>query len=178
MRNFKKILLAVLALFLPLVFASVGLAEKWSQSYINSLPDSAFAAVETGADGKAVRHLPHHNLSGEVDIPHLKSALGRIHQVKWLDPANFEKAKNHLEHHYRAYKEELARVKGLKGPVNINKAPVNELKQLPHVEEKLAKAIVENRKTQGGFKTTSELNRVPGIGPKIFKEIEDLVTVD
>jgi competence ComEA-like helix-hairpin-helix protein len=174
----KRIILGVSGLFLSLFIVTVGSAEKWSQSYINSLPDSSFAAVETRADGKAVRHLPHHNSSGEVDIPHLKSALGRIHQVKWLDPTNFEKARDHLEEHYRAYKKERARAKGLESSININKASVNELMQLPHIEEKLATAIVEDRKTHGSFRTTSELNRVPGIGPNVFNEIEDLVTVD
>ena len=177
-KHSKRIILRVSGLFLPLFIVTVGSAEKWNQSYINSLPDSAFAAVETRADGKTVRHLPHHSLSGEVDIPHLKSALGRIHQVKWLDPTNFEKAKYHLEEHYRAYKKERARARGLKDPININKASANELVQLPHIEEKLATAIVEDRKTQGSFKTTSELSRVPGIGPNVFTEIEDLITVD
>jgi len=41
-------------------------AAQWTGAYINSLPDSAFAAVETTADGKQVRHLPHHNRSGRV----------------------------------------------------------------------------------------------------------------
>ncbi len=177
-KHSKRIILGVSGLFVPFFIVTVGLAERWNQSYINSLPDSAFAAVETRADGKMVRHLPHHKSSGEVDVPHLKSALGRIHQVKWLDPINFEKAKNHLEQHYRAYKKERARAKGLKSPIDINKASVDELMQLPHMEEKLATAIVEDRETQGSFRTTSELNRVPGIGPNVFNEIEDLITVD
>lgn len=138
LRNLKKIILGILGLFLPLVFVSVGLAEKWSQRYIDSLPDSAFAAVEMREDGKKVRHLPHHNHLGEIDISHLKSALGRIHQVKWIDPANFEKAKNHLDEHYQAYKQERAKAQGLKSLTNINEASINELMQLPHIGEKLA----------------------------------------
>jgi competence ComEA-like helix-hairpin-helix protein len=153
------------------------LAEKWSQRYIDSLPDSAFAAIEINKDGKKIRHLPHHNYVGEVDIPHLKSALGRIHQVKWIDPANFPKAKDHLDQHYRVYKQERAIARGLKGPININKASIKELMHLPHIGEKKAIAIIEYRKTHGSFKTTSELMRVPGIGLKILRDIEDLVSV-
>ena len=156
----------------------MGLAEKWSQRYIDGLPDSAFAVVEMREDGKKVRHLPHHLQSGEVDIPHLKSALGRIHQVKWIDPANFEKAKNHLDEHYRAYKQERAKAQGLKSLININEASTNELMQLPHIGEKLAVSIIEYRKTHGSFKTTAELSRVPGIAPEVFKDIEDLVTAE
>jgi competence ComEA-like helix-hairpin-helix protein len=161
-----------------LFIVSSALAEKWSQRYIESLPDSAFAAIEITKDGKKIRHLPHHNYVGEVDIPHLKSALGRIYQVKWIDPTNFVKAKAHLEEHYRVYKQERAKARGLKGPISINKASTDELMQLPHIGKKLAIAIIEYRKTHGDFKATSELIRVPGIGPKIVRDIEDLVTVE
>ena len=88
-----------------LFLVSTALAETWSSTYIRSLPDSAFAAVEFTQDGKKLRHLPHHQFNGKVDITHVKSALSRIHQVKWVDPANFDKAKEHLEQHYREYQE-------------------------------------------------------------------------
>ena len=153
-------------------------AEKWGHRYVASLPDSAFAAVEVSADGKKVRHLPHHNHLGEVDISHLKSALGRIHQVKWIDPANFTKAKAHLEEHYRVYKQEKAKARGLKAPVNINEASARELTQLPQVGEELAEAVFEYRKIHGRFKAASDLIRVPGISPKILKAIEDLVVTE
>ena len=161
-----------------LFVVSPALADKWSQRYIESLPDSAFAAVEITKDGKKIRHLPHHNNIGEIDIYHLKSALGRIHQVKWIVPANFTKAKDHLDQHYRVYKQERAKARGLKGPININKASINELMQLPHIAGERAQNIIEFRKKHGGFKSVGELRRVTGIGPKIFKDIEDLVTVE
>jgi len=176
-RNLRRCALVIAGTIL-LCVVRPALAEKWSQRYIESLPDSAFAAIEIAKDGKKVRHLPHHNHVGEIDIYHLKSALGRIHQVKWMDPANFAKAKNHLDQHYQDYKQERAKARGLKGPVNINKASINELIQLPNIGEKRAMAIIEYRKTHGGFKTSSELRRIPGIGPKIFADIEDLVAVE
>ncbi len=163
---------------LLLLTISPALAETWSQRYIESLPDTAFASIEVSKEGKKIRHLPHHNYVGEIDIYHLKSALGRIHQVKWIDPANFSRAKDHLEQHYKVYKQERAKDRGLKGPININKAAVEELMQLPHIGEKRAIAIIEYRKTHGGFKTISELRHVPGIGEKGFKDIEDLITVE
>jgi competence ComEA-like helix-hairpin-helix protein len=174
----EKIFLGIVGLFLVSVLISAALAETWSQRYIDSLPDSAFAVVEITQDGKKVRHLPHHNHVGEIDIPHLKSALGRIHQVKWIDPANFEKAKTQLDQHYQVYKQERAKARGLESPININKASIKELMQLPHIGEKCAMSIIEYRKTHGSFKTTSELRRIPGIGPKVFKDIEDLVTIE
>ncbi len=167
----------ILGIFLLLV-VSPALAEKWNRRYIESLPDSAFASIEITTDGKKIRHLPHHNHIGEVDIDHLKSALGRIHQVKWIDPSNFAEAKAHLEQHHQAYKEERAKARGLNGPVNLNKASINELMQLPHIGEKRAIAIIEYRKTHGGFKTTAEIMRVPGIEPKIFRDAEDLIIAE
>lgn len=176
-KSLKGYSFGIAGIFLLLI-VSPALADKWSQRYIESLPDSSFAAIEITKDGKKIRHLPHHNHVGEIDIYHLKSALGRIHQVKWADPANFPKAKDHLDQHYRAYKQERAKARGLKNPVNINKASIDELMQLPHIGEKLATAIIEYRKNHGGFKTIFELMHVPGIGKKILRDIEDLVTVE
>jgi len=167
----------IAGIFLLLV-VSPALADKWSQRYIESLPDSAFAAIEITKEGKKIRHLPHHDHVGEIDIYHLKSALGRIHQVKWIDPANFAKAKDHLDQHYQVYKQEQAKARGLKGPININNASINELIQLPHIGQKLAIAIIEYRKTHGGFRTISELMQVPGFGKKVFGDIEDLITLE
>ncbi|MBI4377856.1 MAG: ComEA family DNA-binding protein [Nitrospinae bacterium] len=173
----KWCLLGIAGLFL-LFLVSPALAEEESQRYIESFPDSAFAAIEITKDGKKIRHLPHHNHVGEVDIYHLKSALGRIHQVKWIDPTNFAKAKVHLEQHYLDYKQKRAQAFGLKSTVNINKASAQELMQLPHIGEKRAQYIIGYRKTYGDFKGVGELRLVPGIGPKIFKDVEDLVTVE
>lgn len=74
-------------------------AAKWSRHYIGQLPDSAFAAIETTPEGKKLRHLPHHDARGNLDIPHLCNALSRFDQVKWRDPANAEAARQHLRDH-------------------------------------------------------------------------------
>ena len=83
-----------------LMFASPSAdAARWNQQYIRRLPDSAFAAVETTPDGKSLRHLPHHDAHGTLDVPHLCNALVRIGQVKWHDRANAEAAGRHLAEH-------------------------------------------------------------------------------
>ncbi|MBI4573104.1 MAG: hypothetical protein HY713_07425 [candidate division NC10 bacterium] len=74
-------------------------AAKWSRQYIRQLPDSAFAAVETTPGGKKVRHLPHHDAQGNLDVPHLRNALSRLGQVKWRAPAHAEAARRHLREH-------------------------------------------------------------------------------
>jgi len=76
-------------------------AEVWPKARISRLPDSAFAVVEISADGRKVRHLPHHDETGAVDAAHLAAARARLAQVKWLDPANESVARRHLEGHLR-----------------------------------------------------------------------------
>jgi len=84
-----------------LLFGSFADAAKWTRQYVRSLPDSAFAAIEVMGDGKRVRHLPHHDANGKLDIPHLCNALSRLSQVKWHDPANAEMARQHLKEHMK-----------------------------------------------------------------------------
>jgi len=82
------------------VFASsVAFAKPWTQRYINSLPDSAFASIETTPDGKKVRHLPHHDRDGRVDLPHVRNGLSRLPQVQWVDPSHAADAREHLKKH-------------------------------------------------------------------------------
>jgi len=86
---------------LALTWCAPAAGEEWSRAYIRHLPDSAFAGVEIMPDGRKVRHLPHHDGTGAVDLAHLKAARSRLGQVKWLDAANEEKARRHLEEHWR-----------------------------------------------------------------------------
>lgn len=74
-------------------------AATWSRQYIRQLPDSAFAAIETTPEGKTLRHLPHHDADGNIDIPHLCNALSRFDQVKWRNAADAEAARRHLSAH-------------------------------------------------------------------------------
>ncbi len=88
-----------------LTLATPASAEEWNHARISRLPDSAFAAVETAPDGRKLRHLPHHDETGAVDLPHLKAATSRLGQVKWLDPANAEVTRQHLDTHWREIRE-------------------------------------------------------------------------
>jgi hypothetical protein len=63
-------------------------AAKWERAFMNDLPDSAFAWVESGGKkddtGKTVprslRHLPYKDSSGKIDLPHLRNAIARLGQ--------------------------------------------------------------------------------------------------
>lgn len=166
-----------IVLLLVLAMATSVAAQEWSRKYINSLPDSAFAALETTPDGKKLRHLPHHNHIGTLDIPHLKSARSRLKQVKWIDSANEAKARLHLEQHWQEYLAEAAKVRKSSGPLDLNRATLQELTALPRIGEKTARAIINYREANGGFSTVNELQLVREIGPKTFDAIKDLVTV-
>jgi hypothetical protein len=86
--------LGLLALSFPLAEAA-----HWSRAYIRQLPDAAFAAVETTPLGTTIRRLPHHNAQGDLDPPHLCSAIARLVHVRWIDPANAALARRHLREH-------------------------------------------------------------------------------
>jgi hypothetical protein len=90
-----------------LVATSQAAAEEWPRSRISRLPDSAFAAVETASDGRRLRHLPHHDETGALDLPHLRAPWARRNQVKWLDRATASTARRHLEAHRRAVERGL-----------------------------------------------------------------------
>lgn len=76
-------------------------AVKWSRQYVRQLPDSAFAVIETTAEGRTLRHLPHHDTDGNLDVPHLCNAVSRLDQVKWRDAAKAEAARQHLGNHLK-----------------------------------------------------------------------------
>jgi competence protein ComEA len=61
--------------------------------------------------------------------------------------------------------------------VDINTAELPELMQLPGVGPKLAKRIVESRKTAGPFAGHDDLRRVRGIGPERLKQIRPYLRV-
>jgi hypothetical protein len=94
------LVIALLLLLLP----PPARGEPWSDARIARLPDDAFAVVEVAPDGRPLRHLPHHDETGAVDLPHLRAALGRFSQVRWLDPATALAARRHLESHWQELK--------------------------------------------------------------------------
>ncbi len=88
-----------------LVFIPLEQRAEWTAAFINDLPDSSFAYIEPGGekddDGKTIprslRHFPHHDSGGAIDLPHLRNALARAPQ------SPFEgKVMSHLERHARA----------------------------------------------------------------------------
>ncbi len=56
--------------------------------------------------------------------------------------------------------------------MDINRASWPELAQLPGLGENLARRVVASRQTDGPFQRPEDLQRVPGIGPKLIERIQ------
>jgi competence protein ComEA len=62
--------------------------------------------------------------------------------------------------------------------ININKASVEELAELPRVGPALAERIVAFRQQNGPFKQPEDLKSVQGIGDKVFEQLRPKIRVD
>lgn len=65
----------------------------------------------------------------------------------------------------------------LTGVVNLNTAPAEQLSMLPGIGTAVANRIVEAR-AEKPFERTWEITRVKGVGPKLFRKLEDRLRVE
>ena len=63
------------------------------------------------------------------------------------------------------------------GRININVASVEELQTLRGIGEVKAQDIIEDREANCPFLRVEDLLLVPGIGPTILEDLQDLITV-
>jgi len=158
-----------------LVFAGSGLCQEWQPAKISLLPDSSFALVEI-EEGKKIRHCPHHDANGKLDVEQLIYVLGNFDNELWVDEANKKVAEKHLTQHYDKFMTQAMK-KELRQPININRAGLSELVTLPRVGPVLAVRIVKYRETVSSFATIEQIKRVEGIGSATFNAIKFYITV-
>ena len=65
----------------------------------------------------------------------------------------------------------------LVAPLNLNTATAEQLDRLPGIGPKMAAAILDRRQKMGGFRKVEDLMSVRGIGEKTFIKLRPLVTV-
>lgn len=65
----------------------------------------------------------------------------------------------------------------VRGPVDLNRATLQELDALPGIGPVLAGRIVAERARLGRFRSREDLFAVPGIGPKLFARLAPLVSI-
>jgi competence protein ComEA len=63
------------------------------------------------------------------------------------------------------------------GLIHLNKATTSDFDKLPGIGPTLSSRIVDWREANGGFKSVDDLRRVGGIGDKLFAGIKSLVTL-
>lgn len=77
-----------------------------------------------------------------------------------------------------SYEEEKAASEEENEKININKASVEGLQEIPGIGEVRAQAIADYREESGGFKSIEDIQEVPGIKGKTFEKIADYITVE
>ncbi len=142
---------------------------------IRLLPDSSFAGVEI-TKGKKIRHCPHHDVNGRLDVEQLIYVLGTFDNERWIDQKNREAARKHLTRHYDKFITKTEK-QGLHGPVNINHATLTQLVALPQVGPVLAVKIVAYRKSVSSFETIEQIKKVEGIGAATFNAIKYYISI-
>ena len=78
----------------------------------------------------------------------------------------------------RGKEESAASGQSAGGHVNINTADAELLQTLPGIGQAKAAALIRYRETNGNFKTTEEIMKVPGIKNAAYEQIRDLITVE
>lgn len=61
--------------------------------------------------------------------------------------------------------------------LNLNSASLSQLQLLPGIGPKMAQRIVDYRKTQGSFSSPEQVMEVKGIGPKKFEKLKAFLKV-
>lgn len=148
----------------------------WDKLKTNLLANDCFALVEI-KDGQTLRHCPHHDENGQLDMEQLIYVLGTFEQEKWLDPKNKTIAHKHLLKHYHKFmrrnKSSLA-----KTSVDLNKVSLLQLVQLPQIGPSLAVKIILFRSQNNGFKKMADIKKVSGVGQSTFNSIRYYIFVD
>jgi competence protein ComEA len=68
-------------------------------------------------------------------------------------------------------------LQGATALININTATKEQLMDLPRIGDAMSQRIIDYREKMGAFKDIKDLTNVSGIGPKMYENIKDKITV-
>lgn len=100
-------------------------------------------------------------------------SLEEVARVRGVGPALLEAIRAHSTFSGVARREPAP----ASGKVRLNTAPESLLRQLPGIGPVKARAIVEDRRRHGPYRTIEDLVRVSGIGTATVERLRDLVIV-
>lgn len=159
--------------------------REWDTAYINQLPDSAFAVIEPAyergeTEDKRCRHLPHHDSSGKIDLPHFRNALARLTQIQPVTDSIsrdelIARAKKHLCAHAKALdiQSSVCETEEAKTPCESAKESLLKQMEALQVEVKQLKELLEVQKAtvQKLTEENAELKQKLGKTKKLAKII-------
>jgi competence protein ComEA len=121
-----------------------------------------------------------------MGIHYVRSRSGR-HGV-WVEPSpsgSEEVGKamaaagtaNQAEHGRPAIPPSIARRSDVNGRLDLNRATLEQLDELPGIGAKKAQLIIDYREANNGFRAVEELLNVSGIGEKTYSDLQQYVCV-
>jgi competence protein ComEA len=176
----KRLYVALLAVFfVAAIGGGIALLILGNTSPgIEIIVPTATATPETRAYISGAVHTPGvYTISeGERLIDLLQKAGGALEDAD-LDRVNLAQWVRGQEHcHIPRFGEVLIVPASGDGRININAAPLEQLKSLPGIGDVKAEAIIDYRETNGPFLTTDELMNVDGIGTITYQNLRSLIT--
>ena len=103
--------------------------------------------------------------------------LSRYIRKRKEEKIEYEKTKQKEQDNLKKELEDYVGVDKKLEVININKAGIGELIQLPHIGPAIAQKIIEYRIENGKFKEPEDLIKVNGVGIIIFEDIKKYIIV-
>ena len=109
--------------------------------------------------------------------------MRRISKALGLDADLQKQASSLITRLYKAFTEKdmalvtdyLTQNFGKDSKINVNTAPLVELKTILRITAQEAMAVVKYRETNGKFKEWQDLQKVPGVDPKKIEDKKDVI---
>jgi competence protein ComEA len=101
----------------------------------------------------------------------------RLSHEEWADQVAemMDRGAKGTEKDAAAITDYLAQNFGKDSKINVNTAPLVELKTILRITAQEAMAVLKYRDTNGNFKEWQDLQKVPGVDPKKIEEKKDLM---